>query len=114
MGSKFLCKRATNEIPKTVVATWRDDDVQYYLVRATSANSLERGADGLIYQAGMSSAVWAIGMHAVCKVKAWSDGMERESDTLSFVASRFPHIPLPEIIHSWVDEQLSRTFLILR
>ncbi|RHZ48757.1 aminoglycoside phosphotransferase family protein [Aspergillus thermomutatus] len=114
MGSKFLCKKATNGIPKTAVATWTEDDGQYYLVEATSANSLEKAADGLIYQAGMSSAVWEIGTHAICKVKTWSDGMERESNTLSFVASRFPHIPIPEVIYSWVDEQLSRTFLILR
>ncbi|KAE8308607.1 hypothetical protein BDV41DRAFT_581276 [Aspergillus transmontanensis] len=40
--------------------------------------------------------------------------MESESNTLAFVASRFLHIPLPEVIYSWVDEQLERTFLILR
>ncbi|GFF76812.1 hypothetical protein IFM62136_09413 [Aspergillus lentulus] len=114
MGSKFLCKKATNGIPKAAVATWREDDGQFYLVEATRANSLEKAADGLIYQAGMSSAVWEIGTHAICKVKTWSGGMESESNTLSFVASRFPHIPIPEVIYSWVDEQLSRTFMILR
>lgn len=62
----------------------------------------------------MSSAVWEIGTNAICKVKTWSDGMERENDTLAFVSSRFPHIPIPEVIYSWVDEQLSRTFLVLR
>lgn len=40
--------------------------------------------------------------------------MERESNTVAFVATTFPHIPIPKVIYSWVDEQLSRTFLILR
>lgn len=40
--------------------------------------------------------------------------METESNTLAFVASRFSHIALPEVIYSWVDKKLSRTFLILR
>lgn len=114
MGSKFLCKKATSEIPKAAVATWQEDDGQYYLTEAASLSSLEKAADSLIYQAGMSSAVWEIGTNAICKVKTWTQGMERESNTLAFVASRFPHIPIPEVIYSWVDEQLSRTFLILR
>ncbi|TQB67536.1 hypothetical protein MPDQ_005331 [Monascus purpureus] len=114
MGSRFLCKKAVCGIPEAAVATWSDDDRQYYLVEATNSNSLEKAADGLIHQVGTSSAVWGIGANAICKVKTWSVGMEQESDTLAFVASRFPHIPIPEVIYSWVDEQLSRTFLILR
>ncbi|KAE8372457.1 hypothetical protein BDV26DRAFT_301879 [Aspergillus bertholletiae] len=102
MGSKFLCKKATDGIPKTAVTTWKEDDGQYYLVEATGVNPLEKAADGLIYQVGLSSAVWEIGTNAICKVKTWSDGMERENNTLTFV------------IYSWVDEQLNRTFLILR
>lgn len=120
MGSRFLCKKATGETPETVVATWKDGDGQcYYLVKDTSASvhsllSSQEAADGLIYHAGMSSAVWEIGSHVICKVKTWADGMESESSTLAFVASRFPHIPPPEVIYSWVDEQLSCTFLILK
>jgi hypothetical protein len=114
MGSMFLCKKANGGIPKAAVATWRDNDNgQYYIIEATGANSPDTAADGLIYHAGTSSAVWEIG-HAICKVKTWSDGMERESDTLAFVASRFPYIPVPEVIYSWVNERLGRSFLILR
>ncbi|GAB1194472.1 hypothetical protein APSETT444_003718 [Aspergillus pseudonomiae] len=115
MGSKFPCKKVTSEIPETAVATWKERDGHYCLFEGTGWNSSSpEAADGLIYQAGMSSAVWEIGYQAICKVKTWSEGMESESDTLAFVASRFPHIPLPEVIYSWVDKKLDRTFLILR
>lgn len=116
MGSKFICRKATGDIPKGAVATWPDGDGQYYLLEDTGLNPLssQEAADGVIYQAGTSSAVWEIGSHAICKVKTWSPGMEIESSTLAFVASRFPHIPIPEVIYSWVDEQLSRSYLILR
>ncbi|KAL4899053.1 hypothetical protein BDW74DRAFT_184055 [Aspergillus multicolor] len=40
--------------------------------------------------------------------------MEIESDTLAFVRTNFPHTPVPEVIHEWVDEKLNRTFLIMK
>lgn len=114
MGSKFLCKKATSGVPNTAVASWNEGDGKFYIVETTSANSLGEPADGLIHQAGLSSAVWGIGTQAICKVKTWSDGVGRESDTLAFIASRFPHIPIPEVIYSWTDEKLNRSFLILQ
>lgn len=116
MGTKILCRKSTTGIPDTAVAAWEESDGHYYLLEATDMNSLsfQQAANGLIYQAGMSSAVWEIGTNAICKVKTWTEGMESESNTLAFVASRFPHIPLPKVIYSWVDEQQGRTFLILR
>ncbi|GKZ28346.1 hypothetical protein AbraIFM66950_003603 [Aspergillus brasiliensis] len=95
MGSMYLCRKATSGIPDTAVASWDEDDRQYYL-------------------AGLSSAVWEIGTQAICKVKTWADGMGRESDTLAFIASRFPYIPIPEVVYSWTDEKLNRSFLIMR
>ncbi|KAL4933284.1 uncharacterized protein BDV17DRAFT_286960 [Aspergillus undulatus] len=46
--------------------------------------------------------------------QTWTAGMEIESDTLAFVKDHAPHIPVPDVIYAWVDEKLSRTFLILR
>ncbi|OJJ66939.1 hypothetical protein ASPBRDRAFT_200552 [Aspergillus brasiliensis CBS 101740] len=114
MGSMYLCKKATSGIPHTAVASWDEGDEQCYLVRTTGAETLGEPADGLIHQAGLSSAVLEIGTQAICKVKTWADGMGRESNTLAFIACRFPHIPIPEVIHSWTDEKLNRSFLILR
>ncbi|KAL3459657.1 hypothetical protein BJX64DRAFT_291005 [Aspergillus heterothallicus] len=116
MGSKFICKRATADIPEDAVGAWGKDHEQYYLVKILDSylSSSSSAAEGLVYQAGTSSAVWAIGKHAICKVKTWAVGMEEESRTLAFVAARFPHIPIPEVIYSWIDDKMERTFLILR
>lgn len=113
MGSKFLCKKVISGIPEAAVASWKERDGHYCLLEGTIRNSSSpEAAEGLIYQAGMSSAVWEIGSEAICKVKTWAEGMDSESNTLAFVASRFPHILLPEVTYSWVDEQLERTFFI--
>ncbi|KAJ1709461.1 hypothetical protein COH20_003413 [Aspergillus flavus] len=113
MGSKFLCKKVISGIPEAAVASWKERDGHYCLLEGTIRNSCSpEAAEGLIYQAGMSSAVWEIGSEAICKVKTWAEGMDSESNTLAFVASRFPHILLPEVTYSWVDEQLERTFFI--
>ena len=82
MGSKFLCKKTTSGIPNTAVASWDEGDGQFYIIETTSANSLGEPADGLIYQAGLSSAVWGIGTQAICKVKTWSDGVEEKATHL--------------------------------
>ncbi|KAL4798986.1 hypothetical protein BDV19DRAFT_355753 [Aspergillus venezuelensis] len=115
MGSKVRCKQSTGGIPETAVASWEDSDGHYYLEEAKMSQiQIQEAADGIIYQAGMSSAVWNIGTQAICKVKHWTEGMELESDTLAFVASRFPHVPLASVIHSWIDKDPSQSFLIMQ
>ncbi|PWY63601.1 hypothetical protein BO83DRAFT_154922 [Aspergillus eucalypticola CBS 122712] len=57
MGSKNMCKKSIDGVPKIAVASWRGCNGQYYLLEATNVNPLKKTADGLIYQAGLSSAV---------------------------------------------------------
>ncbi|TID24162.1 hypothetical protein E6O75_ATG02527 [Venturia nashicola] len=81
----------------------------------TSAQDLvdaEIDTHGRIHFAGTSAAAWKIG-DAYCKVKSYIPGMEYEADSINFVCSKVPTIPLPEVIHTWVDEELCRAFLIL-
>ena len=66
----------------------------------------------LVHEGGSSSAVWAIGRQAFCKVKAWNSDMESEDNTISFVKKIAPQIPTPEVIYAWNDQD--RSFLILR
>jgi Phosphotransferase enzyme family len=40
--------------------------------------------------------------------------MELESDTLAFLALKFPHIPIPEVVYTWLDTELERTFRLLK
>lgn len=116
LGSMLQCKKATHAQDEAAIATWTDSDGEYCLVDSVPGNAAtpKMLSEGLIYQAGMSSAVWRLGCDAICKVKTWCDGMELESSTLAFAQSRFPNIPVPRVIHAWVDKKLRRTFLILR
>lgn len=117
MGSKFICEKATHEVPRTAIATWVDDNECYYIREATERElslAEKEIIDDFVYQAGTSSAVWAIGSNVICKVKTWCDGMELESETLAFLTAKFPHIPIPEVVHSWLDRKLNRTFLLLK
>lgn len=116
MGSKFICEKVTGEVPDTAVASWKDNDEIYYLREADEdlSSAKEKGYGDLIYKAGTSSAVWAIGTNVICKVKTWCDGMELESSTLAFLAVNFPHIPVPDVVFSWLDTELNRTFLLLK
>jgi aminoglycoside phosphotransferase len=64
-----------------------------------------------VHTLGASSAVWAIGNKAFCKVKSWCPGLESEAQTIKFVKERCPQIPVPEVIYEYIDED--RSFLIL-
>uniref|UniRef100_A0A093V7A4 Uncharacterized protein YcbJ n=1 Tax=Talaromyces marneffei PM1 TaxID=1077442 RepID=A0A093V7A4_TALMA len=115
MGSTFICEKAIGEVPESAVTTWKDNNDTYYLRRAVDEFLPENNAlEDVIYKAGTSSAVWAIGRNVICKVKTWCHGMEMESSTLAFLAVNFPHIPIPDVVISWLDTKLNRTFLLLK
>lgn len=58
--------------------------------------------------------MWLVGNEAVCKVHAWKKGLQLKSETIAFVREQAPTIPIPEVIYSWVDESIDRSFLIMR
>ncbi|KAL4886824.1 hypothetical protein BJY04DRAFT_176617 [Aspergillus karnatakaensis] len=115
MGSRFLCKKLIGDEVKNDMITWKDTGDRFCLVEDDSELSLsDPPPKDLVYKAGTSSAVWPIGSNAICRVKTWTGGMEMESDTIAFVKTNCPDIPVPDVIYAWLDEKLSRTFLILR
>ncbi|CZS94656.1 uncharacterized protein RCO7_06623 [Rhynchosporium graminicola] len=117
LGSSIVCERVTTRIPSIAIISWQDGDGTFYLRERVEEDLvlLEDGLEtGLVHEAGTSAAVWSIGVDAFCKVKAWREGMELESKTIEFVRRRAPEIPVPEIIHTWIDHSWNRTFLILR
>jgi hypothetical protein len=65
-----------------------------------------------VHQLGSTSAVWAVGHEAFCKVKSWSHGQESEAQTIAFVKEHFPRIPVPDVLYEYTDGD--RSFLILR
>lgn len=118
MGSKFVCEKAAREeIAKSAAAVWNDDGDFYYLREASDEESFapnNKAIECMIHKGGTSSAVWAIGSKVICKVKTWCEGMEMESSTLAFVCINFPHIPVPEVVFSWLDAGMNRTFLLIK
>lgn len=115
MGSTFICEKAIGEVPESAVTTWKDSNDTYYLRRAVDEFLPENNVfEDVIYKAGTGSAVWAIGRNVICKVKTWCHGIEMESSTLAFLSVNFPHIPVPDVVFSWIDTNMNRTFLLLK
>ena len=117
LGSSKVCERATTTNPSNAIVSWEDGKGIFYLRERVKDDPLlpEDGIEtGLVHQGGTSAAVWSIGTNAFCKVKAWCEGLEPESDTIQFVARNAPCIPVPEVVYSWVDHDWTRSFLILR
>jgi len=117
MGSSKVCERALTRNPANAIVTWEDGDVTFYLRERAESEILSPEDDldaGLVHEGGTSAAVWSIGADAFCKVKAWREGMELESRTIAFIREKAPEVPVPEVIHMWIDHEWNRTFLILR
>jgi len=116
LGCTIECHQAT-EPDETCAAAWKDGEYWYTLRLAkneqqpddTPANS---NGVRLIHEGGTLSAVWAIGNNAICKVHHWSSDTTSESETIKFVQANTPHVPVPEVIHSWEDG--NRSFLVLK
>ena len=67
-----------------------------------------------IHVGGISSAVWCLGNNTFCKVHAWCEGLELEANNMRFVKEKAPEVPIPELVHTWIDHGLNRTFLITK
>ncbi|GAB7350148.1 hypothetical protein MBLNU459_g0815t1 [Dothideomycetes sp. NU459] len=57
--------------------------------------------------------VWYIGSKFVLKAKNWNKSMEPEAETLSFVMRHLQDISIPQVLHSWIDNQWSRSFCLM-
>lgn len=117
LGSSIICESAENRKskPANAIVDWQDGDRTYYLYEST-ANSSALAGDGEIdrIHLGITGAVWSIVNNAICKVHAWCEGLELEANTIRFVRQSVEEVPVPEVIHTWIDHNFSRTFLITR
>jgi hypothetical protein len=114
LGSLYSCGVVV-EVPHDAVTSWETDG-NIYCIRKSSVN--EHGPDILgdsesnrFHHAGTSAAVWHIGGTFI-KVKAWRHGMQLESDAIHFVNS-ISSVRTPKVLHSWVDVEWNRSFLVL-
>lgn len=118
LGSSKVCERGTTSKPSRAIVSWQDREGTFYYLREQENEDYFQPppvlATELVHEAGTSAAVWSLGSDTLCKVKAWCKELESESNTIRFVKSHAPSIPLPEVIYSWVDYDRNRSFLILK
>jgi len=132
MGTAVMCIKTTSDATPAgnSLASWQDGDSVFQLLprhdyaAQTADQSLrldesplkkiQEPEHQLIYEAGSRSAVWLLGDKAVCKVHAWKEGMQLESETIAFVREQFPTIPVPEVLCGWVDKSINRSFLVMK
>ncbi|KAL9123879.1 MAG: hypothetical protein Q9217_006734 [Psora testacea] len=117
LGSSKVCERVTTTNSSNAIISWEDGEGILCLRERVEDDPLlpeDSIETGLVHQGGTSAAVWSLGTNTFCKVKAWCEGLEPESDTIQFVAKNAPCIPVPEVIYSWIDHDWTRSFLILR
>lgn len=113
----LICERTGFIHPTDAIAAWQENDCIHNLRKIEDGTIFPPSFMGssdevqLIHEGGSSSAVWAIGKEAICKVKAWNPKMESEDKTIAFVKKIAPQISTPKVIYAWTDRD--RSFLIL-
>jgi len=118
MGSLMVCEKVDRPEakPADAIVHWQDGDSIFYL-RKRSADDSELSAGDVdadkVHAAGTSTAVWLIG-NTFVKLHAWIEGRELEADVMRFVAEKAPEVPIPELVHTWIDHDLDRSFLITK
>ena len=117
IGTLMVCEEAdgSESVPADAIAEWQDGDTTLYL-RKRSANELLEGnfAADRVHIGGTSAAVWCLGENTFCKAHAWIEGLELEANNLRFVAEKMPDVTIPEVIYTWIDRKINRTFLLTK
>lgn len=124
IGSSTLCyafdRDQKDDYPTSFLASWTDGPQTFYLVdRDDKSPQVLADSDsntGRIYEAGSSSGVWLIGNEAIIKVKSWHPDhpIQSEPDTIAFIRSHAPSIPIPEPIFFRIDKASNRSIFVMR
>ena len=119
MGSMMLCKKVVGAIPEDAITTWEDGSSSWYLCpkppAGTTGLTFPGDLDaGRFYTARKSRAIYNISPNVVCKVCSWVEGMQSEAANVLFVQKNAPTIPVPSVIHYWIDHSWHRSFFLMR
>ncbi|ERF71910.1 hypothetical protein EPUS_08226 [Endocarpon pusillum Z07020] len=117
LGSSMICEQTDVADPSSLLASWQDNGKTFILRKEAvhEYNMLPSTSPAnMVHEAGTSAAVWLLGKDTFCKVKGWCEGMEAESETIDFVRTQCPDIPVPEVIFSWIDTDWSRSFTLIK
>ncbi|KAB8364864.1 hypothetical protein FH972_024725 [Carpinus fangiana] len=116
LGSSIICEKNAAS-PINSIQSWIDGSDRWDLRRKKSDEvhtACDRTDVDMIHAAGTSAAVWSIGTSVICKVKSWIEGLQSESDTITFAKAMLsPHM-VPDVLHTWVDSALDRSFTVER
>lgn len=55
---------------------------------------------------------WSGALESIPFAKAWCEEMELERESIRFGQNIVPGIPIPKVIHTWIDREWNRSFLI--
>lgn len=115
LGSKFFCEKlvASQCLPTDSIVDWTEDDDRYCPLEGDKFDPLCTGEAKRVQIAGESFATWSIG-NIFVKVRPWCDGIESEATTIKFFRKSFPEIPVPEVVHTWLEKMLERSFLLTK
>jgi Phosphotransferase enzyme family len=120
LGSSTICEECeeSNTVePSSILASWQDSGKTFIIRKETALEHDMPPSSPLanqVYDAGTSAGSWLLGNDTFCKVRAWCEGMEAESDTIHFVKTHCPSIPLPEVIFTWIDRDWNRSFFLFK
>lgn len=120
LGSSVICSKTTagEAQPLNTIASWQDGDSTFHLLPRdqTLLMTPDQGDSAIdrIQECGTGGSVWGIGNNVICKVKGWAEGRQLEATTISFVREVCPDVPVPEVLHSWIDRPFKRSFLIMK
>jgi serine/threonine protein kinase len=122
IGSSMICESGFTEPPHDSQASWiGPDGSNFYLSECNDTLALlpskeevdELSRTNRVYKAGTGAAAWAFGGVHI-KAKSWIPGLQSEHDTMAYVRNLDSKIPMPDVLFSWVDVALSRSFLVLK
>jgi hypothetical protein len=120
LGSSMICVKigVGQAQPLNTIASWKDGDSDFHLIPRDEGLLVGLGegdsAIDRIQECGTGGSVFSIGSEAICKAKSWYEGRQLEGATIKFVREQFPSVPLPEVLYSWTNPAMHRTFLITR
>ena len=85
-------------VPEDAIASWQGDNKTYCLRERSASDPSGDFSDGHI--AETKNAVWKIG-NAYIKCATGLSGRKTECETIRWVQTNEPSIPVPEIIYAW-------------
>ena len=106
-------KLASNAaMPEEAISTWTGEDgARFSLQKHDSWPNFPPASASTLEKWVKNKNTWLLG-NVVCKVSTWHPDYEPEFKTLAFVADTVPSVPVPKLIHGWVDEALRRSYVL--